>query len=61
MPNICDSVSVPTPYGGDENHFVRLVAIIPGMLYDYVVNQDGSSKFLYASDRTDRACQKFCV
>ena len=51
MPNNSDRVSAPTPYGGDENHFARLVAIIPGMLYDYVLNPDGSSKFLYVGPK----------
>ena len=41
----------PTPFGGDENHFARLVAIIPGMLYDYVLNPDGSSRFLYVGPK----------
>ena len=35
------------PYVGDESHFSRLAAVIPCMLYDYVLKPDGSSQFLY--------------
>ncbi len=29
------------PYVGDESHFSRLAAVIPCMLYDYVLKPDG--------------------
>ena len=40
-----------TPYVGDESHFSRLAAVIPCMLYDYVLKPDGSSQFLYVGPK----------
>ncbi|MCX7111236.1 MAG: EAL domain-containing protein [Proteobacteria bacterium] len=39
------------PYVGDESHFSRLAAVIPCMLYDYVLKPDGSSQFLYVGPK----------
>ena len=30
-----------------ENHYQRMVATVPGMLYDYILYPDGNNKFLY--------------
>ena len=39
-------------YSSDiENHYRRLTATVPAMLYDYVLYPDGSDKFLYIGAR----------
>ena len=42
-----DTPQSEIPYVADESHFSRLAAVIPCMLYDYVLKPDGSSQFLY--------------
>ena len=51
MSDAVDPVSQILPYGGEEERLRRLAATIPGMLYDYVLNPDGSSKFLYVGPK----------
>ncbi len=50
MPRAIDLATPVIPYGGEEA-LRRLAATIPGMLYDYVLNPDGSSKFLYVGPK----------
>ena len=51
MPDAIDLAPTVIPYGGEEDRLRRLAATIPGMLYDYVLNPDGSSKFLYVGPK----------
>jgi PAS domain S-box-containing protein len=51
MPGSIDPALPVAPYGGEADHLRRLAATIPGMLYDYVLNPDGSSKFLYVGSK----------
>ena len=51
MPDAIGPAPTVFPYGGEEDRLRRLAAIIPGMLYDYALNPDGSSKFLYVGPK----------
>jgi PAS domain S-box-containing protein len=46
-----DPVPPAILYGDDASRLGRLAAIIPGMLYDYVLLPNGSSKFLYVGSK----------
>jgi PAS domain S-box-containing protein len=39
------------PYSEDEGRLRYIAATIPGMLYDYVLNANGTSKFLYVGPK----------
>jgi PAS domain S-box-containing protein len=51
MPGAIGPAPTAIPYGGEEDRLRRLAATIPGMLYDYVLNPDSSSKFLYVGPK----------
>ena len=51
MPGAIGPAPTVIPYGGEDDRLRRLAATIPGMLYDYVLNPDGSSKFLYVGPK----------
>jgi len=51
MRSVIDPTPTAIPYGGEGDRLRRLAATIPGMLYDYVLNSDGSSKFLYVGPK----------